>query len=80
MELEPTLTGRYRAKVEGIDRAKRKSRLYSLVQAVFVVAVFLLTARSVTVLVLSLREEPYCLDTPGLHHSSSECEHLDGLT
>ena len=41
MELEPTLTGRYRAKVTGVDRTKRKSRLSSLLQAVFVIAVFL---------------------------------------
>ena len=56
MELEPTLTGRYRAKVTGVDRTKRKSRVSSLLQAVFVISVILLTARSVTVLVLSLRE------------------------
>ena len=75
MELEPTLTGRYRAKVTGVDRAKRKSRLSSLLQAVFVVAVFLLTARSVTVLVLSLREEPVFTAPKTIYLPQRELEH-----
>ncbi len=75
MELEPTLTGRYRAKVTGVDRAKRKSRLSSLLQAVFVIAVFLLTARSVTVLVLSLREEPVFTAPKTIYLPQRELEH-----
>ena len=75
MELEPTLTGRYRAKIKGIDRAKRKSRLSSLLQAVFVIAVFLLTARSVTVLVLSLREEPVFTAPKTIYLPQRELEH-----
>ena len=75
MELEPTLTGRYRAKVTGVDRAKRKSRLSSLLQAVFVIVVFLLTARSVTVLVLSLREEPVFTAPKTIYLPQRELEH-----
>ncbi|MEC7235258.1 MAG: hypothetical protein VXV86_01080, partial [Verrucomicrobiota bacterium] len=75
MELESTLTGRYRAKVAGVDRAKRKSRVYSLLQAVFVIAVFLLTARSVTVLVLSLREEPVFTAPKTIYLPQRELEH-----
>jgi hypothetical protein len=75
MELEPTLTGRYRAKVKGVDRAKRKSRLSSLVQAVFVIAAFLLTARSVTVLVLSFREEPVFTAPKTIYLPQRELEH-----
>lgn len=75
MELEPTLTGRYRAKVTGVDRTKRKSRVSSLLQAVFVIAVILLTARSVTVLVLSLREEPVFTAPKTIYLPQRELEH-----
>lgn len=75
MELEPTLTGRYRAKVTGVDRAKRKIRLSSLVQAVLVLAFFLLTARFVTVLVLNLREEPVFTAPKTIYLPQRELEH-----
>jgi hypothetical protein len=75
MELEPTLTGRYRAKVEGDRRTRRKSRLSSLLQAVFVIAVFLLAARFVTVLVLSLREEPVFTAPKTIYLPQRELEH-----
>ncbi|MCH2075079.1 MAG: hypothetical protein MK130_09510 [Puniceicoccaceae bacterium] len=75
MELEPTLTGRYRANVGGGDRAKRKSRLSSLVQAVFIIAVFLFAARFITVLVLSLREEPVFTAPKTIYLPQRELEH-----
>ena len=75
MDLEPTLTGRYRANVGGGDRAKRKSRLSSLVQAVFIIAVFLFAARFITVLVLSLREEPVFTAPKTIYLPQRELEH-----
>jgi hypothetical protein len=75
-----TLTGRFRAKQENGSRTRRKSRLFSLTQAVLVIALLLLCARFVTVLVTSFREEPAFTAPKTIYLPQRELEHQMAVT
>jgi hypothetical protein len=73
--MDPTLTGRFRAKTTSDLRTRRKSRLLSLSQAVFVIGFILLSARFVTVLVTIMREEPAFIAPKTIYLPQRELEH-----
>lgn len=75
-----TLTGRFRAKLENGSRTRRKSRLFSLTQAIIVIALILLCARFVTVLVTSFREEPVFTAPKTIYLPQRELEHQMAVT
>ena len=75
-----TLTGRFRAKLENGSRTRRKSRLFSLTQAILVIALILLCARFVTVLVTSFREEPAFSAPKTIYLPQRELEHQMAVT
>ena len=75
-----TLTGRFRAKLENGSRTRRKSRLFSLTQAIIVIALILLCARFVTVLVTSFREEPVFSAPKTIYLPQRELEHQMAVT
>ena len=75
-----TLTGRFRAKLENGSRTRRKSRLFSLTQAILVIALILLCARFVTVLVTSFREEPAFTAPKTIYLPQRELEHQMEVT
>ena len=75
-----TLTGRFRAKLENGSRTRRKSRLFSLTQAILVIALILLCARFVTVLVTSFREEPAFTAPKTIYLPQRELEHQMAVT
>jgi hypothetical protein len=75
-----TLTGRFRAKLENGSRTRRKSRLLSLTQAIIVIALILLSARFVTVLVTSFREEPVFSAPKNIYLPQRELEHQMAVT
>ncbi len=75
-----TLTGRFRAKLENGSRTRRKSRLFSLTQAIIVIALILLCARFVTVLVTSFREEPVFTAPKTIYLPQRELEHQMEVT
>ena len=75
-----SLTGRFRAKLENGSRTRRKSRLFSLTQAILVIALILLCARFVTVLVTSFREEPAFTAPKTIYLPQRELEHQMAVT
>ena len=75
-----TLTGRFRAKLENGSRTRRKSRLFSLTQAILAIALLLLCARFVTVLVTSFREEPVFTAPKTIYLPQRELEHQMAVT
>lgn len=70
-----SLTSRFRAKLETDRRSRRKSGLFSFTQAVLVIALILLSARFVTVLVTSFREEPVFSAPKTIYLPQRELEH-----
>lgn len=73
--MSTTLQSRFRDKLESDAGARRKSRLLSLTHAVGVIVLFLLCARFVTVLVVSLREEPVFTAPKTIYLPQRELEH-----
>ena len=70
-----SLTSRYQSRSEKGDSIRKKALWLSLVQAVAVILFFLLSARYVTVLVLSLKEEPVFSAPKTIYLPQRELEH-----
>jgi hypothetical protein len=73
--MSTNLQSRFRDKLETDAGTRRKSRLLSLTQAVVLIVLFLLCARFVTVLVVSLREEPVFTAPKTIYLPQRELEH-----
>ncbi len=71
----PSLAKQYRQRASHTDAKRKKALWVSLVQALVVLCVFLLCARFVTVLVLSLREEPDFSAPKTIYLPQRELEH-----
>ena len=70
-----SLTSRYQSRGEKGDSIRKKALWLSLVQAVAVILFILLSARYVTVLVLSLKEEPVFSAPKTIYLPQRELEH-----
>jgi len=73
--MSTSLQSRFRDKLENDAGTRRKSRLLSLTQAVVLIVLFLLCARFVTVLVVSLREDPVFTAPKTIYLPQRELEH-----
>ena len=70
-----TLTTQFKERKAHTDKTRKNALWVSLVQAVILVLVFLVCARFVTVLVLSLREEPDFVAPKTIYLPQRELEH-----
>lgn len=73
--MDSTSNQAFRTKVPENSRTRKKSRWLSLVQAVLVITFILLSARFVTVLVTSFREEPVFTAPKTIYLPQRELEH-----
>jgi hypothetical protein len=73
--MSESLSQRFQARKASPDKARRKSGLLSLGQAILVIVLFLIAARFVTVLVTSLREEPVFTAPKTIYLPQRELEH-----